>query len=247
MSFTGEPEGHPQKVGVAITDIGAGMWASFAIMTALYYRANGGEGQYIDISMLDGQVAWLTYQAGSFFATGQPPKRWGIAHPALVPCQAFMCKDGKFLNVAVGSERIWERFCQGIGREELAAKPEYAGNPQRLKNRAILVPMLQELFLTAPAGEWDQALQAVSVPCGVINDLADVFSDPQVRHRQMVVEVPHPTLGGIQQTGIPVKFSLTPGVMRRHPPLLGEHNEEILGDLGYSSEEVRHLSEKGII
>jgi formyl-CoA transferase/CoA:oxalate CoA-transferase len=249
MSVTGEANGDPVKVGVAIADIGSGMWAAFAIMSALYHREGQGhgQGQYIDISMLDAQVAWLTYQAGNYFGNGWSPRRLGTAHSNLVPYQAFMCQDGKYLNVAVGSERLWERFCQGIGREDLRDRPEYARNTDRSENRAVLVPLLQEHFLTQPVSYWLEALQGVSVPCGPINDLADVFSDPQVLHRQMLQEMPHPTLGSIKQTGLPIKFSLTPGSLHRPPPLLGEHNTEILRELGYSQAQIEQMAERAVI
>ena len=247
MSITGEPDGEPQKVGVAIADIGAGMWSAFAIMAAVFHRDQKGEGQYIDVAMMDAQVAWLTYQAASYFATGQPPTRLGPAHGNLVPYQAFMCKDSKYLNVAVGSERIWERFCQGIHREDLRGNPEYATNADRVRNRASLVPLLQGLFLSRPVADWAEDLHAVSVPCGPINDLADVFADPQLLHRQMYLEMAHPTLGSIKQTGIPIKFSKTPGGLDRPPPLLGEHNGEILRELGYSGADIQGLTDRSVI
>lgn len=247
MSITGEPDGEPQKIGIAVTDIGAGMWSAFAIMAALHHREKSGEGQYIDISMLDAQVAWLTYQAAFFFANGEAPKRMGAAHPTLVPYQAFMCKDGKYINVAVGSERIWERFCQGMEREDLKDHPDYATNSVRVNNRGAMVSMLQEIFLTRPVAEWVKDLQAANVPCGPINDLADVFADPQVLARNMYLEMAHPTLGSIKQTGLPIKFSLTPGGLDRHPPLLGEHNQEILKSLGYSEADVQSLMAQSVI
>ena len=247
MSITGEPDGEPQKIGIAVTDIGAGMWSAFAIMAALNHRGKTGEGQYIDISMLDAQVAWLTYQAAFFFANGEAPKRMGAAHPTLVPYQAFMCKDGKYINVAVGSERIWERFCQGMEREDLKDHPDYATNSVRVNNRGAMVSMLQEIFLTRPVAEWVKDLQAANVPCGPINDLADVFADPQVLARNMYLEMAHPTLGSIKQTGLPIKFSLTPGGLDRHPPLLGEHNQEILKSLGYSEADVQSLKTQSVI
>ena len=247
MSITGEPDGEPQKIGIAVTDIGAGMWSAFAIMAALNHRGKTGEGQYIDISMLDAQVAWLTYQAAFFFANGEAPKRMGAAHPTLVPYQAFMCKDGKYINVAVGSERIWERFCQGMEREDLKDHPDYATNSVRVNNRGAMVSMLQEIFLTRPVAEWVKDLQAANVPCGPINDLADVFADPQVLARNMYLEMAHPTLGSIKQTGLPIKFSLTPGGLDRHPPLLGEHNQEILESLGYSKADVQSLKDQSVI
>ena len=247
MSVTGEPDGEPQKIGVAVTDIGAGMWAAFAIMAALHHRGRSGPGQYIDVSMMDAQIAWLTYQAGYFFANGTPPKRMGAAHPTLVPYQAFMCQDGKYINVAVGSDRIWERFCQGINREDLKDHPDYANNGDRVRNRGAMVSLLQEYFLTRPVSDWVKDLQAVNVPCGPINDLADVFADAQVLARNMYQEMPHPTLGSIKQTGLPIKFSATPGGLDRHPPLLGEHNQEVLTSLGYSEEEIRGLQEGAVI
>ena len=246
MSVTGGPDDDPQKVGIAIADIGAGMWAAFAIMAAVRHRDQQGEGQYIDVSMMDAQVAWLTYQAGYYFANGQPPKRLGAAHPNLVPYQAFMCSDGKYLNVAVGSERIWQRFCQGMGLEYLRDNPDYATNVERVRNRAALVPKLQELFLTRSSAEWVQALIPAGVPSGPINDLADVFADPQLLHRQMYLEMPHPTLGSVKQTGIPIKFSVTPGGLDRPPPLLGEHTREILRELGYSVSQIDEMAEESV-
>ncbi len=246
MSVTGGPDDDPQKVGIAIADIGAGMWAAFAILAAVRHRDQQGEGQYIDVSMMDAQVAWLTYQAGYFFANGEPPKRLGAAHPNLVPYQAFMCGDGKYLNVAVGSERIWQRFCQGMGLEDLHDSPDYATNGDRVRNRAALVPKLQELFLTQSSAEWVDALMPSGVPCGPINDLADVFSDPQLLHRQMYLEMPHPTLGSVKQTGIPIKFSQTPGGLDRPPPLLGEHTREILRELEYSESQIDEMAEKSV-
>ncbi len=247
MSVTGEADGDPVKVGVAVADIGSGMWAAFAIMAALYHREVHGQGQYIDVAMLDGQVAWLTYQAANYFASGRPPGRLGTAHPNLAPYQAFMCQDGKYLNVAVGNDSLWEKFCQGIGREDLQRRHEFAHSGDRVKNRAVLIPLLQEHFLTRPQAQWVEALQAVGVPWGVINDLADVFSDPQVLHRQMLVEMPHPTLGSIRQTGLPIKFGLTPGSLHRPPPLLGEHNGEILRELGYSRAQIEQMAEQSVI
>ena len=246
MSLTGDPNGEPQKVGIAVSDIGAGMWAAFAIMAAAHHRNQHGQGQYLDISMLDGQVAWLTYQAAYLFATGQPPARLGAAHPNLCPYQAFMCQDNKYLNLAVGSERIWERFQHAMQLDQLA-NPQYATNGDRVTHRHQLVPYLQQIFLTQPVAHWVETLQKASVPCGPINDLADVFADPQIHAREMLQQMTHPTLGPIQQTGIPIKFSQTPGQLRLPPPLLGQHNHEILTDLGYSPDQIASLKQRGVI
>ena len=249
MSITGEPDGEPQKVGIAVADIGAGMWAAFAVMSAIHNRSHkgDGQGQYIDISMMDAQVAWLTYQAANYFANGTPPKRLGAAHPNLVPYQAFMCQDNKYLNLAVGSERIWERFCEGMEMPELRDNPDYKTNIERAQNRAKIVPYLQEVFIKQPVAYWVEKLQAVSVPWGPINDLEDVFSDPQLLSREMFVEMTHPTLGKIKQTGLPIKFSRTPGGLARPPPLLGEHNGEILKEIGFSASEIAELETQDVI
>ncbi len=247
MSLTGDPDGQPQKIGVALADIGAGMLAAYAVMTALFHRERTGVGQYIDVSMLDLQVAWLTYQAATYFATGVPPPRVGAAHPNLVPYQAFKCADGKYINVAVGNERFWQRFCKALGREDLVEMPEYAQNRDRVKNRDQLVALLQQEFDTRSTDRWVDILEEAGVPCGPINDLADVFSDPQVKARDMLLEVQHPSAGKIKQTGIPIKFSATPGSIDSPPPLLGQHSKEILLELGYSQDEVEALEQQEVI
>jgi formyl-CoA transferase/CoA:oxalate CoA-transferase len=197
--------------------------------------------------MLDNQVAWLTYQAGTFFGTGTPPPRLGAAHPNLVPYQAFQCSDGKFVNVAVGNERFWERFCNAINRMDLMENPIYKTNQDRVKNRSGLVSLLQQEFANKKASEWVEVLEESGVPSGAINDLSDVFSDPQVVHRGMILEMDHPTAGRIKQTGLPIKFSGTPGSIDIPPPLLGQHNEEILTELGFAPEEIRDLQREQII
>ena len=247
MSLTGDPDGQPQKIGVALADIGAGMLAAYAVMTALFHRERTGVGQYIDVSMLDLQVAWLTYQAATYFATDTPPPRVGAAHPNLVPYQAFKCADGKYINVAVGNERFWQRFCKALGREDLVEMPEYAQNKDRVKNRDQLVALLQQEFDTRSTNRWVDILEEAGVPCGPINDLADVFSDPQVKARDMLLEVQHPSAGKIKQTGIPIKFSATPGSIDSPPPLLGQHSKEILLELGYSQDEVEALEQQEVI
>ena len=249
MSLTGEPDRPPVKMGIALTDIGAGMLAAYAIMAALFHREAHRleEGQYIDISMLDLQVSWLTYMAGSYFATGKNPEKVGAAHPSLVPYQAFMCQDGKYINIAVGSERLWERFCKVMNLLVLFSDPDYAQNGDRVRNRSKLVPLLQKEYLKKPVAAWIAQLEEGGVPCGAINELSDVFADPQVLARNMLVDVPHPTLGKIKQAGIPIKFSETECSIDRHPPLLGEHTQEILLELGYSQDALNRLKQEEVI
>ena len=249
MSLTGETDRPPVKMGMALTDIGAGMMGAYGIMTALYRMESSEEeeGQYIDVSMLDLQVSWLTYMGGYYFATGNNPAKVGSSHPTLVPYQAFMCQDGKYINVAVGSERLWERFCAAMDKEELQNHPDYAQNGDRVRNRSKLVPMLQEEFLKKPVADWVTQLDNGGVPCGPINELSDVFADPQVLHRDMLLEVAHPTLGNIKQTGIPIKFSRTEGSIDRPPPLLGEHTKEVLTELGYTAEQLQELEDSEAI
>ncbi len=249
MGLTGEPGRPPVKTGIAVTDIGAGMLAAYAVLAALLHREKdrSGEGQYIDVSMLDLQVAWLTYMAGSYFATGKDPEKVGAAHPNLVPYQAFMCQEGEYINIAVGSERLWDRFCKAMGKEDLFEHPDYAQNGDRVRNRSKLIPLLQEEFLKKPVGQWVDQLEEGGVPCGAINQLSNVFSDPQVLSREMLLEIPHPTLGKIKQAGIPIKFSRTPGSIDKHPPLLGEHAGEILAELGYTDEDVSRFREEEVI
>ncbi|KYK38695.1 MAG: CoA transferase [Theionarchaea archaeon] len=246
MTMTGEEKRPPVKIGVAITDIAAGMFAAYGIVLALYTRERTGTGQYIDTSMLDCQVSWLTYQAGNFFATGKSPKRLGSAHPTIVPYQAFKTTSG-YINVAVGSEKLWQNFCQAINHQELADNPHYKTNRDRVEHRKELIIRLQEIFSEKTTEEWLKVLQERGVPAGPIYTFDQIFSDSQVLHRSMLVEMEHPTAGIIKQTGVPVKLSETPGSIELHPPLLGEHTAEILTDLGYTDDEIRTLKEKGVI
>jgi len=246
MGMTGEAGGPPVRVGVAITDICAGMFAAYGILAALRVRDRTGEGQQVDASMLDGQIAWLTYQAGAYFATGENPQRLGNAHPSIVPYQAFRTTDG-FINVAVGSEAIWERFCTAIGRPDLGADPRFRTNPDRVAHRAVLVPALEALFVTHPTTHWQAVLDKAGVPNGPIYLLSELFADPQVHHRGMVVEMEHPSAGRLRQTGVPLKFSATPGAVRTPPPLLGQHTDAILRELGYDAGAISKLHRDGVV
>lgn len=246
MGITGEEGGPPVKVGVAVTDIAAGMFAAYGILAALRVRDRTGMGQLVDVSMLDGQVAWMTYQAGHYFATGENPKRLGSAHPSIVPYQAFRTRDG-YVNVAVGSEAIWGRFVVAVGAPEMADDPRFRVNPDRVAHREVLIVRLEELFATRTTADWVATLEEAGVPCGPIYLLSDLFSDPQVQHRAMVVEMDHPRSGRIRQTGVPVKLSSTPGRIVSPPPVLGEHTAAILAELGYDAETVLGMHRTGVI
>lgn len=246
MGTTGEEGGPPVKVGVAVTDIAAGMFAAFGILAALRVRDRTGVGQLVDAAMLDAQVAWMTYQAGYYFATGENPKRLGSAHPSLVPYQAFRTRDG-YVNVAVGSEGIWSRFVVAIGAPQLAKDQRFRTNPDRVAHRDKLIPELERIFTTRTTAEWVAALELAGVPAGPIYVLSDLFNDPQVRHRQMLLEIEHPRAGRIRQTGVPVKFSETPGRIASPPPMLGQHTEGILGELGYDTVQIAALRSHGAI
>ena len=248
MGITGEPDRPPVRIGVAITDIGAGMYAAIAILSALIAREKTKKGQWIDVSLLDSTVSWMTYMAANYFATGMVPKRMGSAHPNIVPYQCFKARDGKYLTVAVGNDRIWKNFCEALGLENMVENPKFATNPKRVENRDELIPVLEKVFLSRTRDEWIEILLKKGVPCGPVYAMDEVFRDPQVLHRKMLVEIEHPKVGKIKQIGIPMKFSETPGEIKVPPPLLGQHTEEILKNLlGYSEEEINQLRSEEVI
>ncbi|MEO8230059.1 MAG: CaiB/BaiF CoA-transferase family protein [Chloroflexota bacterium] len=254
MSITGvadEAGGEPTKVGVAIADIVTGLHGAVAILAALAGRDRAGSpatgrGQRIDVSILESALSILVNQAQNAFATGVPPARRGNAHPNIVPYEAFATSDGQ-VAVAVGSERQWSRFCAALGLAELAADPRFATNPKRVANRVALRPILAERFATQSTAAWLKRLDAAEIPSGRINDVLAAFATDQARAREMVVDVDHPRLGPIRQVGLPFKFGTTPGSIRSAPPLLGEHAEEILTELGYDLKTVARLRSNGVI
>jgi formyl-CoA transferase len=247
MSITGEPEGPPMKVGVAIVDITAGLFATVGILGALHERHRSGLGQRIDVSLLEAQVAWLANVGSNYLVSGQRPRRYGNAHASIVPYETFKARDS-YIAIGVGNDRQWQRFCQLLGREELAHDPRFATNPRRVENRVVLVPILQEVIATRDGEEWLRLLREADIPCSPINTIDRVFQDPQVLHREMVVEVPHPTAGKVRLGGIPYKLSRTPARVSRHPPLLGEHTAEVLADiLGYGADRIASLREQGVL
>lgn len=246
MALTGDPEGAPAKHGMSIADIGAGMWAALAIVSALLARERTGEGQFIDISLLDAQLSWLTYAAGSYFATGENPARYGSAHPSIVPYQPFATADG-YLMLAVGNDRLWRQFCAAAGAPDLATQPGFATSAERVANREAVVARVAEIMAGRATAEWMRLLEEAGVPAGPINTVAQALTDPHVRAREMVVTLDHPTAGTVTMTGNPAKFSGTPGAVRSAPPLLGEHTGEVLRSLGYTKDRIAALQEQGVI
>ena len=244
MSIIGEEEGPPMKVGVAIVDITAGLFACSAILAALHYREKSGVGQHIDMALLDAQVAWLANQASNYLVSGKVPRRMGNAHPNIVPYETFPAKDGIYIALGVGNDNQWRKFCRLAGIEQLMDDPQYATNPKRVENREKLVPLLREVFLRKDSGEWLKLLGEAEIPVGPINTIDRVFADPQVLARQMLVEMEHPKVGKFMVVGSPLKLSETPAQYRIPPPLLGEHTEEVLRNvLGYDKEKIARLRE----
>ncbi len=249
MSITGEPDGDPCKVGLGIADVMCGMYASTAILAALRHRDSSGKGQLIDLALLDSQVAWLINAGTHYLTSGRAPERLGNGHPNIVPYDVFPTADGH-IALAVGNDAQFQRFCAFAGAPGLADDNDYASNDARVRNRDNLVPTLRKLTARHPTSHWLAGLEKVNVPCGPVNDLEQVFRDPQVRHRNMVVSLPHALAadGEVQLIGNPLKLSETPVSYRRGPPTLGQHTDEILGELlGIEGEELTGLREDAII
>ncbi len=250
MSVTGErddlPGGGPQKCGVPIADIMTGMYAAVAIVSALRERDRSGLGQYIDMSLLDTQVAWLANQGLNYLISGQVPRRWGNAHPNLTPYQAFPTRDGNLI-LAIGNDGQFQRFCEVAGLA-IAADPRFVDNRARLTHRDELVAIVARAMKARTTAEWMRALEENNVPCGPINTIDEVFCDPQVAARGLRFELPHSAAGRVPQVGNPIKFSRTAIEYRRAPPVLGEHTQEVLEEvLGLGSGEIASLRSRGIV
>jgi crotonobetainyl-CoA:carnitine CoA-transferase CaiB-like acyl-CoA transferase len=247
MSITGPDRGEPAKVGVGIADVMTGMYSNIAILSALRHRDATGQGQHIDIGMLDTHVAWLANQGSNFLSTGENPPRLGNQHPNIAPYQEFPSKDG-YLILAVGNDPTFERFCKNFGQEHLLADERFATNPKRVENRQLVTDTLTPLMKSKTTAEWIKELEALKIACGPINTLKDVFSDPHVIARNMVLEMDHASGARVKVTANPVKLSATPPSYRSAAPVLGQHNQEVLqGILGMSEAEVAALKDKGII
>lgn len=251
MSVTGERDdlagGGPQKAGIAISDLMTGMYATIAVMAALAHRDRTGEGQYIDMALLDVQVAMMSSMNTNYLASGHPPRRWGNAHPSIVPYQTFATSDGHII-VAVGNDGQFKKFVEAGGRPQLASDERFATNPMRVRYRDMLVPILAEMVKTKSKQEWISVLEAAGVPCGPINNLDEVFDNPQVRSRGLRIDLPHPAGGTVKLVGSPIKMSATPPQYDLPPPLLGQHTQEVLRDLlGQSEEQIAALTSKGVV
>jgi len=247
MGITGPEDGPPYRVGVPIVDVTAGMFAATAVLAALRARDLTGEGQLLDISLLDTQVALLANVASNYLVGGAPPRRLGNAHPNIAPYEAFRARD-RWFALAAANERQWSTLCDAIGRPDLKEDARFKTNGARVANRPALLEVLNEAFATRDAGQWLAALQEAGLPCGPINTVPDVFAHPQATARDLVLETEHPTAGTVRLTGFPYKLSHTPASVRRPPPLLGQHTEEVLTDLlSYTAAQIAGLREQGAI
>ena len=251
MSVTGEPDdapgGGPQRAGVPVADIITGMYASIAICAALAHRAQSGVGQHLDLALLDSQIALLAYQNTNYFSTGKPPKRIGNLHPNIVPYQPFRTRDGSVI-LACGNDNLYRKFCEVAGCAELADDARFASNGKRVENRAELTRLLQAIFLKRTTREWVGLLDAAGVANGPINDVAQVFQEPQVKARGVKIELEHPLAGKLALVASPMRFSETPLEHNLAPPVLGQHTEEILREvLKLGEPEIARLRADGVI
>ena len=246
MSVTGEADGEPVRSGTSLADVGAGMYAVIGILAALHARESTGRGQQVDIALLDGQLSWLTYVAGKYFATGLTPGRFGSAHESVAPYQVFPTADEP-LMVAVGSDGLWRRFTAATGLDELTDDPRYATNPARVSHRDTLVPAITKALAARGCVEWADLLNAAGVPAGPVNTVPAALEQPQVAAREMVVEVEHPVAGTLKMLGSPLKLSGQPVSFRHPPPTLGQHTDQVLAEAGYTAAEIAGLRDAGIV
>ena len=251
MSVTGRADGEegagPQKVGVALTDIMTGLYATIAVQAALAERERSGRGQHVDLALLDVQIACLANQASNYLAGGVVPRRMGNAHPNIVPYQDFPTADGDMI-LAIGNDSQFAKFCTVAGHPEWSADARYATNPARVANRAALIPLLRQATVARTTHAWVEALEAAGVPCGPINRIDEVFADPHVRARGVRVTMEHGRAGTVDLVGNPIRMSATPVAYRRAPPALGEHTDEVLADwLGLSRDAAAALRASGVV
>jgi len=246
MSVTGEPGGAPAKAGVPLTDLGAGLFALAGILAALHHRERTGAGQQIDASLVDAGVALSVWEATEYFSGGGIPAALGSAHRMNAPYQAIRCADG-YITLGAANDRLFDRLCDVLGHPEWRTQPEFADNASRVTNRALLADQIEAITVREHRQHWLDLLQANDIPCGPINDYAQVFADPQVVARRMVVETDHPTLGHVRTLGSPIKMSATPPDVSRRAPLFGEHTDEVLREAGFSDTEIAALRKANAI
>ena len=246
MTITGPPGGPPTRVGTSIADIVTGIFSAYGALAALYARERTGMGQKVEISLLDSMISLQTPRISQYFATGLNPARIGSASPFLSPIDTFETKDS-YINISVFSDKLWSRFCQKLGIEYLTRDPRFDSNAKRLQHREELTAILQAIFKEKGTAEWINILEEEGIPCGSIDNYGEVFANPQTIKNEMVIELEHPIAGKIKVTGLPVKLQETPGSIRLPPPTLGQHTQEILTQLGYSTAEIDHLKARGVI
>lgn len=248
MSLTGPVDGAPHKVGVAVADLMTGMYALTGILAALHHRNQTGKGQFIDIALMDTQVAWLSNAGQYYLTSGKPTPRMGNAHPTIVPYEVFEASDG-YIVLAIGNDKQFSDFCAFAGSPDLAANYLYSENKNRVINRERLVPIVRDIIKNKPRSHWIEGLEKCGVPCGPVNDLEQVFSNPQVKARDMTIEMPHPhAKGPVKLIANPLKFSATPVAYDRPPPVLGQHTAEVLKELlSVSEKETAQLRQQGIV
>jgi crotonobetainyl-CoA:carnitine CoA-transferase CaiB-like acyl-CoA transferase len=247
MSITGEKGRSPVKIGIPITDLVAALYAVIAIQSAYIQKTNSGKGQYIDIALYDSMVSMLTIMATQYFATREDPGRWGLDHIHRVPARAFETRDGQYVQVAATNDVMYPKFCKLLGLPELIDDPRFDTNAKRVANRDAIMPILEDKMREKTRDEWLQLFEEAKLPCGPIMNFSQVFNDRNILEREMLFSLEHPVEGIIEQLGFPFKFSQTPAKARLRPPLLGEHNDEVLKWLNYSDQDIERFREEKVI
>ena len=246
MSITGEPDGPPLRCGVSFLDLGTGMMAAYGVMNALFHRERTGQGQKLEVSLFETALSLMSYHAVGYLLGGHVPQRQGSGHPMIVPYQVFQTRDGEIFIVG-SNQRLWIRLCQALGREDLLQDARFGSNMERVKHRHILVPILQGAIRQYPTAVLNEMLDKAGVPCAPVNTLDNVLTDPQTRARDMIVDIPHPLIPDLRLLGLPIKLSGTPGDVRMPPPLKGQHTEEVLSDLGFSTADIDAFRARQVI
>ncbi|MEM7343187.1 MAG: CaiB/BaiF CoA-transferase family protein [Chloroflexota bacterium] len=247
MALTGDPKGGPTRFPTPIADMTAGLFTAIGIISTLYAREKSGEGQFIDVSLLESQLTWLENYAAEYFADGQEPAKRGNSHPQVVPYEPVKAGDGEWFILGVGSDNIWHKFCELADLGDLRDDVRFYTNSERVRNREALLPFVYEVIQTRPAHEWLEMLTAANIPCGPIKNVSGALSDPHLTERGMIVELEHPALGAIKSLATPIHFSTTGIAYRHHPPQLGEQTTQILEEIGYSASEIEAIKADGLV